>query len=142
MRPLPFLCLLTPLAALMIVLGIACGDDADEGDGGGEELTLEQYFSEVETLSAQFNQDRVELEGKYPDAFDSPEETRSLFQEVWPLLNTLADDLEAISPLHPPSGCVFHTRCPIAIDECKRVLPEWRNVGSGDKEHWVACIRV
>jgi len=46
------------------------------------------------------------------------------------------------SPLHPPSGCVFHTRCPIAIDECSRVLPEWRNVGSGDKEHWVACIRV
>ena len=46
------------------------------------------------------------------------------------------------SPLHPPSGCVFHTRCPIAIDECKRVIPEWRNVGSADKEHWVACIRV
>jgi oligopeptide transport system ATP-binding protein len=46
------------------------------------------------------------------------------------------------SPLHPPSGCVFHTRCPIAIDECSKVLPEWRNVGSGDKEHWVACIRV
>jgi oligopeptide transport system ATP-binding protein len=46
------------------------------------------------------------------------------------------------SPLHPPSGCVFHTRCPIAIDECKRVIPEWRNVGAGDKEHWVACIRV
>ena len=108
MRPLPFLCLLTPLAALMIVLGIACGDDADEGDGGGEELTLEQYFSEVETLSAQFNQDRVELEGKYPDAFDSPEETRSLFQEVWPLLNTLADDLEAISP--PQEAEAVHTR--------------------------------
>jgi oligopeptide transport system ATP-binding protein len=46
------------------------------------------------------------------------------------------------SPLHPPSGCVFHTRCPIAIDECKQVVPEWRNVGSADKEHWVACIRV
>ena len=46
------------------------------------------------------------------------------------------------SPLHPPSGCVFHTRCPIAIDDCKQILPEWRNVGSADKEHWVACIRV
>jgi oligopeptide transport system ATP-binding protein len=46
------------------------------------------------------------------------------------------------SPLHPPSGCVFHTRCPIAIDECSRTLPEWRNVGTKDKEHWVACIRV
>jgi oligopeptide transport system ATP-binding protein len=45
------------------------------------------------------------------------------------------------SPLHPPAGCVFHTRCPIAIDECKLAVPEWRNVGVG-KEHWVACIRV
>src|SRR5437867_4170121 len=46
------------------------------------------------------------------------------------------------SPLHPPSGCVFHTRCPIAIEDCARILPEWRNVGTSDKEHWVACIRV
>jgi len=46
------------------------------------------------------------------------------------------------SPLHPPSGCVFHTRCPIAIEDCARILPEWRNVGTPNKEHWVACIRV
>jgi len=46
------------------------------------------------------------------------------------------------SPLHPPSGCVFHTRCPIAIEECSRTMPEWRNVRTADKEHWVACIRV
>ena len=46
------------------------------------------------------------------------------------------------SPMHPPAGCVFHTRCPIAIDECKRVVPEWRNMGTADEEHWVACIRV
>ena len=46
------------------------------------------------------------------------------------------------SPLNPPSGCVFHTRCPIVIDECKTELPEWRNVGTSSKEHWVACIRV
>ncbi|HUF54659.1 MAG TPA: dipeptide ABC transporter ATP-binding protein [Dehalococcoidia bacterium] len=46
------------------------------------------------------------------------------------------------SPLHPPSGCVFHTRCPLAIDECRQAIPEFRNVGTADKEHWVACIRV
>jgi oligopeptide transport system ATP-binding protein len=43
------------------------------------------------------------------------------------------------SSLRPPRGCVFHTRCPIAIDECRQVVPEWREVQSG---HWVACHRV
>jgi oligopeptide transport system ATP-binding protein len=43
------------------------------------------------------------------------------------------------SPLRPPPGCVFHTRCPIVIDECRQVLPEWRDVGGG---HMVACHRV
>lgn len=43
------------------------------------------------------------------------------------------------SPLRPPPGCVFHTRCPIAIDECRVRIPEWRDVG---KDHWVACHRV
>jgi oligopeptide transport system ATP-binding protein len=48
------------------------------------------------------------------------------------------------SPMHPPPGCVFHTRCPIASDAhgCRTVVPEWRNIGVGGKEHWVACHRV
>ncbi|HEY5625014.1 MAG TPA: dipeptide ABC transporter ATP-binding protein [Dehalococcoidia bacterium] len=46
------------------------------------------------------------------------------------------------SPLHPPPGCVFHTRCPLAIDQCRQEIPEWRNVGTADAEHWVACIHV
>jgi oligopeptide transport system ATP-binding protein len=43
------------------------------------------------------------------------------------------------SSLRPPRGCVFHTRCPIAIDDCRQIVPEWREVTSG---HWVACHRV
>jgi oligopeptide transport system ATP-binding protein len=46
------------------------------------------------------------------------------------------------SPLSPPPGCVFHTRCPIVIDECKTETPDWRNVGTSSKEHWVWCHRV
>jgi oligopeptide transport system ATP-binding protein len=43
------------------------------------------------------------------------------------------------SSLRPPRGCVFHTRCPIAIDECRQEVPEWREAQPG---HWVACHRV
>jgi oligopeptide transport system ATP-binding protein len=43
------------------------------------------------------------------------------------------------SSLRPPRGCVFHTRCRIAIDECREAVPEWREVQTG---HWVACHRV
>jgi ABC-type dipeptide/oligopeptide/nickel transport system ATPase component len=37
---------------------------------------------------------------------------------------------------------VFHTRCPIVIDECRQRRPDWRNVGTATKEHWVWCHRV
>ena len=43
------------------------------------------------------------------------------------------------SPLRPPPGCVFNTRCPIAIDECRERMPDWREVAT---LHWVACHRV
>jgi oligopeptide transport system ATP-binding protein len=43
------------------------------------------------------------------------------------------------SPINPPSGCRFHTRCPIAADICSQERPEWRDAGGG---HWVACHLV
>ena len=46
---------------------------------------------------------------------------------------------EQPSPIHPPEGCVFHPRCPIAIEDCKLAMPELREVS---RDHWVACIRA
>ena len=40
------------------------------------------------------------------------------------------------SPIHPPSGCRFHTRCPYVFDRCRTEEPELRSNG-GDQ--WVAC---
>lgn len=43
------------------------------------------------------------------------------------------------SPINPPSGCTFHTRCWLAEDRCKTEVPTLQNV---EGEHWVSCHLV
>ena len=46
---------------------------------------------------------------------------------------------ELPSPMNPPSGCVFHTRCPYATEECSLGKPELKEVKPG---HKVACLKA
>ena len=46
---------------------------------------------------------------------------------------------EVPSPINPPSGCVFHPRCSIAVEGCSVTRPELRELRPG---HWVACSEV
>jgi peptide/nickel transport system ATP-binding protein len=46
---------------------------------------------------------------------------------------------ELPSPLNPPAGCVFHPRCPLATEECKKGVPATRELAPS---HHVACIHA
>ena len=46
---------------------------------------------------------------------------------------------EVPSPLNPPPGCVFHPRCDLAVDACRRFVPA---LVRAKENHWVACPEV
>ncbi len=46
---------------------------------------------------------------------------------------------EVPSPMNPPSGCVFHPRCPLAVDSCRLEIPP---LEEKRPDHWVACSQV
>jgi oligopeptide transport system ATP-binding protein len=43
------------------------------------------------------------------------------------------------SPIDPPAGCRFHTRCPFMVPACREVVPALAEI---KPEHWAACIRI
>ncbi|MGD6844072.1 ABC transporter ATP-binding protein [Bacillus infantis] len=68
--------------------------------------------------------------------------TQALLSAI-PVANPTAAKRERItlqgdppSPVNPPSGCRFRTRCPHAMDICVKKVPEWKEARPG---HWTAC---
>ena len=47
---------------------------------------------------------------------------------------------ETPNPVHVPSGCRFHPRCPVVVDRCREIDPELRGVAGVAEEHRAACI--
>ncbi|MCY4501787.1 MAG: ABC transporter ATP-binding protein [Alphaproteobacteria bacterium] len=82
------------------------------------------------------------------ELFDNPMHpyTRALLEAV-PIPDPVVEQARAHqvikgeipSPINPPSGCVFHPRCDIAVEGCPNAFPAFREVTPG---HWVACTEV
>ncbi|MBK7452538.1 MAG: ATP-binding cassette domain-containing protein [Anaerolineales bacterium] len=85
----------------------------------------------------------VEL-GSSEDVYNDPLHpyTKALFGAIpLPVVNIVKRELTVLdgnvpSPVNPPSGCRFHTRCPIAQGICQKTEPAFREVGNG---RFVAC---
>ena len=43
------------------------------------------------------------------------------------------------SPVNPPSGCRFHTRCPVVMEKCKHLEPPMTQIGKGEEKQLVWC---
>ncbi|OLT09927.1 MULTISPECIES: ABC transporter ATP-binding protein [unclassified Kocuria] len=109
---------------------------------------------------------RLMEDGDVQDVFDAPAHpyTKALLASA-PAADPVAErrrrtaplEGEVPSPLHPPSGCVFRTRCPWAADECAGTVPvpvpppphpsagpqpEHGGRGPAVREHVAACIRL
>ena len=88
---------------------------------------------------------RIVEEGSVDELFDSPAHpyTKFLISAV-PLPEPQQHDDEPLlegdipSPLNIPSGCCFHTRCPVAEEICKREVPALI-MSQTDDDHQVAC---
>jgi oligopeptide/dipeptide ABC transporter ATP-binding protein len=79
----------------------------------------------------------------YREIYTSPKHpyTQALLSAIpVPDLNAKSERIilggDVPSPINPPTGCHFHTRCPERMDICPQEEPELKNLGGN---HWVAC---
>jgi len=82
--------------------------------------------------------------GDAEEVFTNPQHpyTKALFDSI-PRLDTIGmEGLKTLSgqipsPINPPTGCAFHTRCSCACDRCAECVPEQIDLGGG---HYVSCL--
>lgn len=106
------------------------------------DLSVVEYISDY--IGVMYMGSMVET-GPREDIFKNPKHpyTRALLDSV-PVANPLLRRERILlkgdipSPVNPPSGCKFHTRCPIAQDICKTDLPMLLSKGD-NQEHLAAC---
>ena len=113
----------------MLPLAVSLGDPA----GVGPELIVEAWAAkEAEALPAFFvcgGASLLTAAGAHVVPIADPARERGKVIEL------LQGDLP--SPLSPPSGCVFRTRCPKAVEECAGEVPVLRVVAAGTQ---AACL--
>ncbi|MEE9324549.1 MAG: ABC transporter ATP-binding protein [Dehalococcoidia bacterium] len=118
-----------------------------------QDLNLTYLFITHDLATAKYICDRIGVMylgkiveiGSLQQVFSNPVHpyTRALLSAV-PVPDPRARRTQALphgeipSPIHPPSGCHFHPRCPIAQDICKREVPETLNV-AGQPGHMASC---
>ena len=104
------------------------------------DLSVVKYISD--RIGVMYLGNMVEL-AKSEDIFENPIHpyTQALINAIPTTDPDGQKELEILqgdipSPVNPPSGCKFHTRCQYCTEICKQVVPEWRELA---KDHFVAC---
>ena len=104
------------------------------------DLSVVKYISD--RIGVMYLGNMVEL-AKSEDIFENPNHpyTQALINAIPTTDPDGQKELEILqgdipSPVNPPSGCKFHTRCQYCTEICKQVVPEWRELA---KDRFVAC---
>lgn len=107
------------------------------------DLSVVNYMSDQ--IAVMYLGKLMEL-GPSKEIFESPVHpyTKALFGSIPDIHTERLEDIITLegtvpSPIHPPSGCYFHTRCPMAKECCKKELPQLLEYRPG---HQVACCLV
>jgi len=108
------------------------------------DLSVVNYMS---TMIAVMYLGKLVEYGPAKEVFENPRHpyTQALFKSIPTMETKSFDDIVALegtvpSPINPPSGCYFHTRCPYATEKCRQEAPKTYDVSADyEKKHTVMC---